>query len=108
MFNLPRRIYRLFSWIKTNQNHQNSVVIQEQLGSIVHQEAIQDSSSDSTSLVVALTNNESLHQHGSDESNLITSFNLSTNPNNLNNIETIVNSSSMPYQPQSSLSLLGC
>ncbi len=109
MFNLPRRIYRLFSWIKTSRDHQNSLIIQEQLGNVVHQVVIENSSSDSNSLVAVTSNSESPRQHGSDESDLITSLNVSAEnsaPINSNITENTVSSSFMPYQPQSGLSLL--
>lgn len=105
MFNLTSRISRLFNWIKPNRNHQNSIIVQEQLNNVVHQVVIDPSTSDS--------NNESGSQQANDESNITTSFNLTSDISNLNNSnrnsssDRRVDPSSMQYQPPSSLSLLG-
>lgn len=110
MFNLPNRIYRLFSWIKTNQDHQNSLIVQEQLGNVVHQVVIE-----SPNPVQAASNQNDSGQYGlTDESNLTTSFNLTgvdtnsnfNSTNNNNSIRYNGDSSSARYQAPSSLALL--
>lgn len=114
MFNLTSRLQRLFSWIKTNQHSHSNLIVQEQLGSVVHQVIVGHSSVDTAS------NNES--GQANDESNITTSFNLLSDHTNLNtspptstihnagsSINTtnqhIVENSPMQYQPPSSLSL---
>lgn len=114
MFNPINRIHRLFSWIKTQQEHQNSLIVQEQLGNVVHQVVV-DSVVDSPELASnSLNNNESSAQANSDESNITTSFNLTTSDTSAqadgltsNNSNQVRDSSPMQYQPPSSLSLLG-
>lgn len=112
MFNPINRIHRLFNWIKTHQEHQNSLIVQEQLGNVVHQVVV-----DPVSPATADSNNNNDTAQASDESNITTSFNLtSDNPqtqvdglisNNNSNNNQNRDLSPMQYQPPSSLSLLG-
>jgi hypothetical protein len=122
MFNLTNQFNRLLSWIKNRQNHQNTLIeIQEQLGNAVHQVVV-----DQSPALAGSPNNEGtrtqsggVFRQTNDESNITTSFNLSSDSSNLNNTNTntsinntgrsynrILEYSPMQYQNSSSL-LLG-
>ncbi len=96
MFNLTNRIQRLLSWIKTNQEHQNSLIVQEQLGNVASREATNE-----TNLPIE------------NESNITTSFDISSEisncnntqndrNNNSNNRSSLVNAVLMQYQSSNS------
>lgn len=115
MFNLTSRITRFFSWIKTGQDHQNNLIVQQQLGNVLHQVVIDQSPIQTTDN----SNNNNTNHRVHDEADITTSFDNSSNLNNTNTIDTpnltnslnhshnrIVESSPMQYQPSSSL-LLG-
>lgn len=98
MFNLTNRIQRLFSWIKTNQEHQSSLIAQEQLGTVTTR-----GTTNETNLPIE------------NELNITTSFDLSSeatncnsnnnnraNRNNNNSRSSLVNAVLMQYQSSSS------
>lgn len=96
MFNLTSRIHRLFNWIKTNNSQQNNLIVQEQLDNIVHQVVVEHTTTSSP--------NESIQLN--DDSNITTSFNLSTDTSDFNTTNNQSADSQMQYQPPTSLSLL--
>lgn len=95
MFNLTNRIQRLFSWIKTNQEHQGSLIVQEQLGTVASQ------ATNDTNLPIENESNITTSFGLSGEANTNNQSNTNNNINN-NNRSNIVNAVLMQYQSSSS------